>query len=78
VLVYFQRYARSRKYYPTEDELRRGLGLHPLMRRGQEAVYDYVAGPASSPSTARTADDPPTDGNGPPATSAPVVPGEDD
>jgi hypothetical protein len=50
VLVYFQRYARSRKYYPTEDELRRGLGLHPLLRRGGEAVYDYVA-PATSATT---------------------------
>ncbi len=54
VLVYLGRYAKSRWYYPSDAELRKKLGLHPLMRHKEDVIYDYVA-PASStaPTTAQ-------------------------
>jgi len=47
VLVYLGRYAKSRWYYPTEAQLRKRFGLHPLMRHKDDVIYDYV-GPATT------------------------------
>ena len=48
VLVYLDRYARTRQYYPKADELKKRLGLHPLARRRDGTIYDYVAPPATA------------------------------
>ena len=50
VIAYLKRYARMRWYYPTEPELKKALGLHPLARRSDGTLWDYVA-----PATTRAA-----------------------
>ena len=43
VVVYLKRYGQKRAFYPTEQELKKRLGLHPLVRRADGAIYDFVA-----------------------------------
>jgi hypothetical protein len=50
VVVYLRRYGARRTNYPSEDQLKRKLGLHPLGRFSDGTIFDYVA-PATMPST---------------------------
>jgi hypothetical protein len=50
VVIYLRRYGARRTNYPSEDQLKRKLGLHPLGRFSDGTIFDYVA-PATMPST---------------------------
>ena len=49
VLVYLRNYGKRRAFYPTEEELRRTLSLHPRLLLSDGGVYD-----GSVPTTATT------------------------
>jgi hypothetical protein len=54
VLVYLKRYGAKRAFYPTEQELKKRLGLHPAGRFSDGTIYDYVAGSATTTTTTTT------------------------
>jgi hypothetical protein len=54
VVVYLKNYGKRRAFYPTEQELRRRLALHPLVRLSDGAVYDSALTPATSATTQST------------------------
>jgi hypothetical protein len=53
VIVYLRRYGARRANYPSEEQLKRKLGLHPLARFNDGSIFDYV-GPATATTTTRS------------------------
>ena len=54
VLVYLDRYGARRWRYPSSEELEKQLALHPLARRADGVILDYVPSattPATAPAT---------------------------
>ncbi|MEO6435319.1 MAG: hypothetical protein ABIP55_06105, partial [Tepidisphaeraceae bacterium] len=50
VVVYLRRYGARRAYYPSEDQVRRRLGLRMVSRHSDGAIFDLAPG-ASAPVT---------------------------
>jgi hypothetical protein len=57
VLVYLKNYGKRRAFYPSEQELRRRLALHPRLRLSDGAIYDSAAMPTTSATTESAGDD---------------------
>jgi hypothetical protein len=58
VLVYLDRYGRSRAYYPKAETLKKQLGLHVLARCADGTIFDYVPPTTQSTNSATTTPSP--------------------